>query len=138
MEIQSAVGSAIGLLTATGVGVSGTTRIVIISTGGTVKDAENASKAVTTVTNPVGLATTIVTGGNLDAGSKAATVSDVTKLAMNPVKAATTDPAGTALTVRSAVQESKSTWSTIKNWFTSPAPPPKPAAPAPPKPAAAP
>jgi RHS repeat-associated protein len=136
LELESAVAAATAGVSAAGLGVSGTSRIVIVSTGGTVKDAENVSKAVTTVTNPVGLATTVVTGGNLDAGSKAATASDVAKLAMNPVKAATTDPAGTALTVRSAVQESKSTWTTIKNWFTSPAPPPKPAAPAPPKAAA--
>ena len=69
------------------------------------EEAAKGADAVTTVTNPVGVAVTIATG-SLKAGSLASDATSAVKLAAKPSEAAK-NPADAALTVKNVVQDIK-------------------------------
>lgn len=126
-----AVTAAIGAIAASGLGTSGLTRIVGTAAGGKPEKVEEGAEAVTTITNPAGMAVTIGTKGNLKAGAVASDISSAASIARHPSSAAK-DPTGTALTLGSVAHDVKSGLSGIKNMFSSPPPPPPPAPPRPP------
>jgi RHS repeat-associated protein len=120
-----AVTTAIGAIATSGLAVSGTTRIVATAAGEKPGKVEETASAVTTVTNPAGMAVTIGSGGNLKAGAIASDISSAGSIAAHPSGAAK-DPAGTGLTLGNVVQDVKSGISGLKSVFSQPPPPPPP------------
>lgn len=120
----------IGALTTTGLAVSGSTRIMGTAAGTGPAKLDSGATAVTTVTNPAGLAVTLATGGNLAAGAKAADLSSAASMVQKPADAAK-DPAGTILNLKSLSQDAKEAYNAVKN-FVSPPSPPSPPPPVPP------
>jgi RHS repeat-associated protein len=119
------VTTAIGAISASGLAVSGTTRIVATAAGGKPEKVDEAASAVTTVTNPAGMAVTVASGGNLKAGAIASDIASVGSLAAHGSDAVK-DPAGTALTLGNVANDIKSGVSALRSIFSQPPPPPPP------------
>lgn len=130
LELQSGMAVAVGIATTAGLGVSGTTRIIATTAGEKSENIEQATTAITTITNPAGLAMTVGTGGNLKAGAIAADVSSAKSIVANPAEAMK-DPTGTGLTVGNIIQDVNSGISAMKTLFSPPTPPHPPLPPAP-------
>jgi RHS repeat-associated protein len=125
MEAGAALKAAISGIGSAGLAVSGSSRIIGTAAGVPSEDLEKGSTAVTTVTNPAGMAVTLATGGNIKAGAVAADLSSAATAVAKPAEAAK-DPAGTALTVNSVVQDVKSGYNAVKSLVSPPPPPPPP------------
>ena len=130
MEAGAALKAAIYGIGSTGLAVSGTSRIIGTATGVPSDDLERASTAVTTSTNPAGMAMTIGTGGNMKAGAVAADLSSAATIVAKPAEAAK-DPGGTALTVNNVVQDVKAGYNAVVSFVSPPSPPPPPTPPPP-------
>jgi RHS repeat-associated protein len=120
----------VGALATTGFAVSGSSRIMATAAGNDPKKVDEGTTAITTVTNPAGMAVTIATGGNLQAGAVAADVSSAASLAHKPSEAAK-DPAGAILTFKGLAQDAKDAYNTAKNILSPPTPPTPPPPPTP-------
>lgn len=115
----------------TGLGVSGTTRILATASGVTPENVERGATAATTVSTPAGLAVTLGTR-NMKAGAVASDAASLASMAKTPA-GAVKDPAGTALTVSNVVQDIKTGYNAVKSFFSPPSPPPPAPPPAPKK-----
>ena len=124
LEAESALAVTTGALTTSGLVASGTTRITISTAGADSEKTEQAASAIQTVTNPLGLATTVIKQDS-KAGSIATDISNTVNAASHPGEAAK-DPAGTAMTVGNVVQD-------LKGILSPPPPPQRPSPPPPPK-----
>jgi RHS repeat-associated protein len=132
MEAGAALKTAIGVIATSGLGVSGTTRIIATAAGEKSENVELGTTAVTTLTTPAGMAVTIGTGGNLKAGAVASDLTSGATAVRNPAEAAK-DPAGTALTVGNVVQDIKAGYNAVKSLVSTPPPPAPPTPPPPPR-----
>lgn len=122
LEAESIFSTLVGALTTSGLLASGVTRTVATAAGAEPEKVEGAASAAQTVTNPIGLATTVVKG-NVAAGTVATDVSNAAAAASNP-KDAARDPAGTALTVANVIQDVKAALSPVSLSAGPKAPPP--------------
>jgi RHS repeat-associated protein len=129
-EITVPAGIAVGL-GAPATGVAGVIKIAGAATG---QDTTQAQKALGAVGTPAGLITTVVSGGNLNAGNAASAVQDVVTIAANPTSLASVAGAANAPIVAG---EAVGLTHQVVNFFSSmtvPAPPPTPVPPPPPTP----
>ena len=88
--------------------ISGFTNVLDAASPNPKVDVKEANKALQTVADPAGLVTTITTGGNLDAGDKAATAVGLVTGAKDLTKLGNMTKLGKAVTVINAVQSGTS------------------------------
>ena len=100
-----------------GLGVSGTHRIVATAAGQSPEKTEKVSTALSAVTTPAGMVTTVATG-SIKLGAAASDLTTVASAIRKPTEAAK-DTGGTLLAVKNLIQD-------IKDVFTAPPPPPRP------------
>jgi RHS repeat-associated protein len=124
LEAQGLVVAASAAVTASGLFVSGTTRIIATAAGEKPEQVEKAATTVTTLTNPVGFVAAVATGST-EKGGEASDVSAAAQLAAHPMDAMK-DPAGTVLTVGNILSDVKSAVADVKTLLTPPPPPPHP------------
>jgi RHS repeat-associated protein len=120
----------LGGITAAGLFVNGTTRIVLAPTGVPAEDIERGTRAVSTTTDLVGFTSTVLSNGNIKMGDAVTHVVAVAKIVKNPSEAAK-DPAGVGLAIKDITQDASQAFNAIRNFFNPPPPPPPPLPPPP-------
>jgi RHS repeat-associated protein len=118
LAAESPLLQAVGVVATGGLMAKGASNIAGAASDTKPKDIQAGTEAVTAASNPVGLAVTLATGGNLKAGAAAAEISSATKLAEHPAEAAK-NPAETALTVGHLAVRLRSAFGAAKAWLRS-------------------
>ncbi len=125
-----AVGTA--ALAVTGTAVNGTTRILAAATNGASPNAVNeATNAVTAVTNPVAGGVSLATGST-EKGSQAADLATVAKAGVGLTQGKAPNAADVASSLGGAKAAVSGVVGAVKSYVSTPSAPPAPAAPKPP------